>query len=263
MARSNTGAIAVAGFGVLGLAALGAVGRRNAANGGGGGSGGADIGEFPAGLSALRAVAADVLTVGMVPSNDWIVFLGAVAHHESGWNPAVYNGFENADVPTGVRRVMGTDGPGAVSNYNRNRALYQDCPWPESRYTFGSGGWYGLIPSIGLHEFRKSPYQCLDPWSIFMPYPSTIMAIGYARRSMARDSFKKDPTWLNLNRAWKAPSNMGSPQPASDKRFLKALRAMGVSEDWATQRVDSLGPWNSRQDSINVLALWLQDEGIA
>lgn len=261
MARSNGAAVALAGAGVLALAALGAAGKRN--GGGNGGSTPPDMGSFPEGLSALRGVAADVLTVGGVSSNDWIVFLGAVAHHESGWDPAVYNGFKNADVPAGVRRVMGTDGPGAVSNFNRNRELYSDCPWPESRYTFGSGGWYGLIPSIGLHEFRKSPYQCLDPWSVFMPYPATIMAIGYARRSMRRDSFKKDPTWLNLNRSWKAPSNMGSPQAGSDKRFRRALRAMGVAESWADQRVANLGPWNSRQDSISVLGAWLQNEGIA
>jgi len=253
---NGSGIAAALGVGV-GLVALGALGRAagTATSSGGGSGGGAQ--EFPEGLSPLRSVAADVLTAGGSIDPGWITFLGAVAHHESGWDPAVYNGFADAQVPTGVRRVGKVDGPGAVSNYNRNAKHYANCTWPKARYTFGSGGWYGFLPTVGLHAFIKGPYVCLDPWSVFSPYPSTIMAIDMARRLKNNwAGFKKQPTWKNLNRGWKAPGNMGSPQEGSDRRFDRALRAMGVPVEWGDQEVAGLGGWKSGTAN-HVLGLWL------
>lgn len=144
---------------------------------------------------------------------DWQVFFAAVAHHESRWNSSAWNQ-ASSEVAASARA------------YDRNKDRYSHCPWPASAYKIGSGGWFGLIPANALAAFWDTQLHCLSPNSIFDPVPSFAMAVDYARRLQRWGQFQVNPTWLNLNRGWKAPSNMGSVVPGSDAALREALAAL-------------------------------------
>ena len=187
---------------------------------------------------------------------DWQTFLAAVAHHESRWNPNVALGAADlADVPAGVtlhtspEKIARAESRAGLKALARNTVradgtagqLARCDDWTDARYAY-SGGWYGLLPANGLvSAFRGTDGVCLDPWSVFDPWLSTIMAIGYAKGLRGWKSFRRSPqTWIALNRGWKNPGKMDEPQEGSDRRFLKALRAMGIPESFAHQKVVSL-----------------------
>ncbi len=186
----------------------------------------------PPSSSGLKALHAEVARQG--GSRDWEIFLGAVAHHESRWNPASHN--DSAGEVEASQRA-----------YNRNASKLANCH-PASAYVIGSGGWYGFLPANAVvSAFRNTPGICIDPAQIFDPRASTIMAIAYAKNLQGWDSFRaSDRTWLALNRGWSVPGKQNIPRPKSDAKFLRGLRAQGIPESFALQKVSALpAGWNA------------------
>lgn len=186
---------------------------------------------LPKGGKDYEGIAREVEAAGA--SSGWGKFLQAVAHHES------------RGVITSTRKTKG-ERKGATDVYVAKLDRFASCPWPASAYTWGSGGWFAMLPANGLTAFFDTPLVCeLDPRTMHLdPKASTVMALGFAQRCMRRGSFKDKPTWRTLNRCWAGGSYMDG-TPASkvasiDAKFLKALRALGIPESFADRKVNKL-----------------------
>lgn len=161
------------------------------------------------GLNALT----DLMRAAGTPIN-WQVFFAAVAHHESRWYSSAHN-------PSPSEKAA------SVQAYDNTINLFGGCSWPKSRYTIGSGGWFGFLPPYGMKRFAGTSKICADPYKVFDPVWAFAMAVGYARSMKTSDRYKVNPTFLNLNRSWRGVTYMGTePVEGSDDRFRKALDAL-------------------------------------
>lgn len=230
---------------LLALAAAGTASGGSSPNTGGGGG-------VPGGDSEVRKQAARAMVHA-----DWGTFLSAVAYHESRFNPNVgFGRLELADVPGWVKlnqtpeKMARNESLAGLKAFDRNVTRADGtpgqlaaCTYDRARYAY-SGGWYGILPANGLvSAFRGTDGVCLDPWMVFDPWVSTLMAIGFAKGLRGWKSFRRSPqSWLALNRGWKNPSKMddASAMAKTDERFRKALRAMGVPESFADRKVVAL-----------------------
>lgn len=199
-------------------------------------------GPYPKGAKAVREQAR---RAGMDES--WVTFLAAVAHHESRWNPRVAFGDPTqAIIPPDVKlntkpeSLARHESQAGLVALKRNRER-GDMGYPPGRYAY-SGGWFGILPANGLYAaFKGTEGSSMDPWVVFDPWISTLMAIGYAQGLMGWKSFRRGPrSWLSLNRGWKHPGKMDEAMDGTDNRFFKALKAIGVPASFAHEKVTSL-----------------------
>lgn len=190
----------------------------------------------------------------------WIAFFEVTAWRESKFNnmrglgkPSLFPDWAQPNV-SASKKVQNTEAAAAVKAYTRNDYL-RDCPWPAQRYSFGSGGWFGLLPPNAVYAFKDTRYECIDPWSVFDPVPSLVMAIEYARRTMRRSGFKKKPTFLNLRVGWWSPANMGKQDKmnAVAQNFGDQLEELGVPAHFMHQEVTDLPP-DMPADLLDALA---------
>lgn len=192
---------------------------------------------------------------------EWIAFLEEAAMRESGFNNlrglGVPSMFPDWAIPSDAStKVQQNEADAATIGYDRNENLAQ-CDWPRSRYTFGSGGWFGFLPSTGVAVFRGTRYECIDPWMLFDPATSLVMAMGYGRGLQRWDNFKGKPTWLNLRVGWGNPSNMGEPAAMADveQKFGDRLEELGYPRSFMYNEVTPLP--SDIQDPAGLLdALW-------
>lgn len=217
--------------------------------GSGGGSGGAS-GEPPdaAGLTDMRAI----MDAAALP-DDWQIFLAAVAWGESKWHSDVALGpNDHPGRPPWCRRnreslsLQNAEANAAASIYRSNAHRLGDR-WPAARYSFGSGGWFGLLPAVGvINGFYATPAWIpeVDPWDVCDPVVSVVMAVGLARGLTRWQQFSDGGgTWLALRVGWGRPGSMGSAskQAATRNKFGEALDALGVSRAFMDRRPSSLG----------------------
>ncbi|MCX4240193.1 hypothetical protein [Paraliomyxa miuraensis] len=150
-------------------------------------------------VAAVRGLAAEA---GLPPA--WGDFFALVAWRESKGNPQAVNDSTS-------------EAAAAAKAFDRNRERYEGCGHPEGAYTFGSGGWFGMLPANGLAQLGEALY-CLPPSSVLEPRVALAMAVGFARGLMRWDGFGKVPTWLNLRAMW------GWPAKGGDLAFLAKAR---------------------------------------
>lgn len=148
-----------------------------------------------------------------------INFLLLVARGESGGNNlrglGIPEMFPAGTIPTRNAGAAGrAEASAARKAYRSNKAQgrFDECGdrYSEDDYSFGSGGWFALLPSYGLSQFPKgSGLRCLPPSAVFDPIASFCMALGFARGLQGYSGFAKVPTVLNLRRGWGWPGGMG------------------------------------------------------
>lgn len=180
---------------------------------------------------------------------EWMAFLEATAYRESGFNNLRGLGLPN-QFPDWARPSEGAsfqtqqnEADAARQGYENNSYL-ASCPWPASRYTFGSGGWFGMIPAFGVRVFKGTKYACIDPWAVFDPPASLVMAMGFGRGLTNWKNFKKKPTWLNLRVGWGNPSAMGKPDRMAkvQQKFGDQLEEVGYPRALMHNPVTALPP---------------------
>lgn len=149
----------------------------------------------------------------------WTAFLEAAAMGESGLNTLAGAGIA-ADAPPWAKiNERAAEATGARRAYDRNfERYYKDCPWEASRYTFGSGGLWALLPANGLAAFAGTSEICMDPWAVFEPAPAMAMVYRFLVALMGWSGFKEEPTWGNLRVGMRAPSYMGRPDEIARMR---------------------------------------------
>lgn len=176
------------------------------------------------GLKQARAFAA---LAGL--SSDWQDVRMFVAYGESKGNNFAGLGHTSGAPPHMDLNLGEAEAVAAKRAYDRNAEQYGGC-WPEAVYTFGSGGWDGMLPANGLDVFAGTEYVCLHPWTVMDPAIETVMWIGFVRRLYGWDGFQVEPTVLNLRVGIGDPSSMGDPAVLAAKRpkYEKQLREIGL-----------------------------------
>lgn len=112
---------------------------------------------------------------------------------------------------------------------------------------FGSGGWFGLIPSYGLHAFTgEAAIGDVHPYDVFDPWRSTVMMAAFAERLTNRSNFRQlspaDKNAYALKRGFAAGSLIdnvsGHPRgDISNKHVDQAVAALGIPEGWKRQPI--------------------------
>jgi len=175
----------------------------------------------------------------------WTTFLEAAAAGESGFNNLVARGIQNGAPDWAKIVVRQHDADKAKIAYDRNKEKYEDCGWSAARYSFGSGGWWQMLPANGVAAFWDTSEECIDPWAVFDPGPSLVMMISYAKRITRYSKFKSEPTWGNLRVGMRSVSYLGREDELERQRTGKnklgdRLEQLGYSRSFVDQQVTSL-----------------------
>lgn len=204
----------VLGLGALGLGALTMLGGTASAR-----PSGASSGQGAQRVAAVRGLAAEA---GLPAA--WGDFFALVAWRESKGNTEAINDSSG-------------EAEAAETAYERNRERYRGCGFPESAYTWGSGGWFGILPANGLAQLGDE-LRCLPPSSVFEPRAALAMAVGFARGLMRWDGYAKVPTWLNLRAMWGWPAKGGNAAYLAKARpeFADDAKAVGLPASWLEGR---------------------------
>jgi len=230
----------IAGIGVLALMSGRSSGRRTSSDAG--------I-SFPvfSGEQGLNSIAHLCKMSGL--DDDWTSFFLATAAGESRFTSNVVLGnpkkYPKGSKPSPVTKSYGAgEAAAALRAYNRAKEAgrLSGCRWPASAYTFGSGGWFAMIPANAWAGYEGTALKCRHPWYMLHPVDQIITGTELARRLMGWASFKSKPNWLQLRTGWSNPSGMSS-QESYDRmegRFPKYLNELNIPSSWMYKNVTSL-----------------------
>jgi len=141
----------------------------------------------------------------------------------------------------------------ACRGYRRKAdTLFANNPYPEQDWCWGSGGWFGFLPSSAL---AAEGFHDLDPYLVLDPEAQVAMFAAFVRR-VARNWFGKLPpeerNWLTIRRFmagntvgldWQEEKVLksdtdGIPRARKTReRFVKSLKQVGVNPSFMYQRV--------------------------
>lgn len=227
------------------LAALGIV----VASAGGGGSVPSGTAMNKKGFQDIRALASKA---GL--GEDYTNFLVFVAYGESKGNnlvglgnPALYPPWTRTHQKwldkgrPALSSLQKAEAAAAKRGYEKNTYLH-GC-WPKSGYVFGSGGWFGFLPSSALKGFKGTALQCQHPFTVFDPGTSVVMALKFARGLQGWQQWQNGPqTVLSLRAGWGAPGKMGDTAHLTSKRkkYEKHLDALGIPRSFLDRKLNRL-----------------------
>lgn len=148
----------------------------------------------------LRELLGHVADYGALPGFER--FAEAVALGESSFNPDA----RNESALESRQAEAGLDGALGRGFYEQNPSVVDD----RGAWTFGSGGWFGFLPSTALAAGgRDGPWAQAHPRAIFDPVESIVMAADYAARILRHyvsDLPAREQTWMALRRGWVRPA---------------------------------------------------------
>ena len=114
-------------------------------------------------------------------------FAEATAWNESRGNPDATN-------------TSRSEAASAARGYDRNLERYGNSGFPRSRYVWGSGGWFGLLPSTALAD---RAWNNTDPLLVRDRVASVVLLAALAQR-VVRNHFSNIPAehrnWLTIRR---------------------------------------------------------------
>ena len=230
--------------------------------GGGGYTPGAGVGagpissyaDMPMPISEGQALMREMFfELGLDPM--WSMFFEATALNESGFNnlrglgiPSEFPSWASPNEGASFQTQQ-NEADAAKRAYDRNKDKLAECGWPASRYTFGSGGWFALLPANAVMQARGTSLKCVDPWDVFDPATSVVLAIGMARNLQNWNNFKSVPTFGNLRLGWGNPSRMGKADKlreakAKSKGFAARLGELGFDPAYFDAPVTPMPPYD-------------------
>jgi hypothetical protein len=235
--------LAIAAVAVLALASGG---RRK---GGRGWAPGAPLG---GGLDSVWAWGQWVEAAGALPG--FAAFATAAAQGESRGNNLTGLGESQGILPGNVELNSGSslsqreaDASCAGWEGARSRGFYADNTYDWRYWCFGSGGWFGLLPSTGLSAGgTKGPFANESPFVVFDPISSVVMMADFVKRVIKGDRFQALPygeqNWLAVRRGMKGSaliSDYGETKDSSRRvreRLEDALVAVDIDPDFMWTR---------------------------
>lgn len=242
---ANTAAIPLA-IAAVAVLALASGGRRR---GGRGWAPGAPLG---GGLDSVWAWGQWVEAAGALPG--FAAFATAAAQGESRGNNLTGLGESQGILPSNVELNSGTnlsqreaDASCAGWEGARSRGFYQNNTYDWRYWCFGSGGWFGLLPSTGLSAGgTQGPFADASPFVVFDPIPSMVMMADFVKRVVKGPSFQNLPygeqTWLAVRRGMAASSLIGDYAEEKTRstqvreRLEDALVAVDIDPDFMWTR---------------------------
>jgi len=124
-----------------------------------------------------------------------------------------------------TRRLRAGESKAAELGYDR-RGSYNASPYGRDEWVFGSGGYYGQLPSTALSSFRpgRKGHAALSagavhPHDVFDPWRSSVLQADFIRRVMMTPHFRKLP---------EKEQNM--------KAVRRAAAALSLVKDWKGER---------------------------
>lgn len=200
-------------------------GKRGSSSSSGGSSSGGSSSTTPPTGDLASALAA-------VPMPEaWASFLRVVAQRESGNDPLRAAGIREGAPSYAKMRISLSEATQSGRAYDRNRARFASSGFPRSRYAWGTGGLFGMMPTYALAAFFDTPGQDADPWIVFDPVAAVVCSLAYASRLMGHKSYVARPTFATVRAGWAASSKM------SDAAFI-AKRKPVWSADATAAGVD-------------------------
>lgn len=216
MDRRNRKAIGVLAVGGLATATiLGLLSSRASASTPAGG-----------GAPAYDQIRAMVGELGL--GDDWADFFVALAWNESRGNPEAIND-------------SASEAKGAKKAFERNAGAFVECGRPDSDYTFGSGGLFGMIPTYAALTFKAPQLRCAPPrWIVTNPRASQAAAIGFANGLMQWARYNEAPTFGTLRAMWGNPSRSLEEIAARLPKYEQHARKAGVDPAFLRRRPSDL-----------------------
>lgn len=180
------------------------------------------------GFAQIQGLAGDVERRAGIPG--FAAFALGVAERESDGNNLAAN-------------TSDSEAAAACHGYETNPGRYGDSPYPAERWCWGSGGWYGQLPSTAL---AAPGFEQSDPYIVFDPLASTVLLADFVRR-VVRGHFSKLPAsarnWLTLRR-FMASNTVGldygetlARSRAVRERFASDLAKRGISPSFMYEPV--------------------------
>jgi len=124
-----------------------------------------------------------------------------------------------------TRRLRAGESRAAEIGYDR-RGSYDASPYPRDEWVFGSGGYFGQLPSTAFSSFRpgKSGHDALKsgdvhPHDVFDPWRSSVLQADFIRRIMLTPHFRSLPS---------SEQNM--------KAVRRGAAALSLVKDWKGER---------------------------
>ena len=192
-----------------------------------------DGGPMPAPTTGNRArLRCAVAAAGV--DDAWLRFMEQTAHRESRFSPRAAN--TSTGEAAAARRGAG-----------RWRELIATAGYPHAAWEFGSGGWYGFLPSSAFIDGRTASFRYplafvreVGPNGVHQMGVSVASALAYAKGLTRWPNFKG--SWASLNVGWGNPGRMGNPEAiAESARKLEDRAAqLGWPRGWAMDPVTPL-----------------------
>lgn len=222
------------------------------------------------GRAAVLGQVAKLKTIVPALRGSGLEVFGAVqATTESGFQSRVGLGIPEG-FPPWARPNLRASSSAQENESRAARLLYQadrnawarSGPYPDGWWELGSGGWYGLLPTVGLVAFRDSPAIAdgrLSPLDIFDPWRSTVMMAAMvarlARRVLADPDLREglDRDWLAIKRGMAGniyvddadPDDEGPLESVRDrsraiaKKVTRILSDLGYPGGWQYRQIPS------------------------
>lgn len=221
--------------------------------GGGGGGGGASVvprvGVGGVVMTRKQDLIRYLSAAGLDPA--WRDFFVFVAAGESGFR-------------TTARNDSSSEARAAARGYRKNKDRLSVCGHPAVLYSWGSGGWFGMLPTTAIFSLPRG-LRCHDPvTAVFDPSLSVAAAVGMARSLSQRPHYRG--TVLSMRAGWGWPAKIGDPERLRERRPVYVLRAekLGLPASYVDSALPPLSL--TSQDALNGLAragLYVPTGGVA
>lgn len=200
------------------------------------------------GFAQIQSIASQVEQRAQIPG--FTAFALGTAQRESLGNNLAVNDSpsEAAAACRGYKRNLGDP-------YDR----YVNNPFPAERWCWGSGGWYGQLPSTAL---AAPGFHEDDPYLVFDPVASTVLLADWIRR-VKNGFFSKLPpehrNWLTVRR-FMSSNKIGldyneqlEKSPKVRERFAADLAKRGIDPSFMYKPV-TIGNWPGAVEMYAVIA---------
>ena len=231
-----------------------------------------DLPEQPGGFAAIRTLGTHLEALGA--PDGFTEFALIFATSESGGNNRTGLGLPGRFPPDtspnlkASAKLQRGESRAAERGYDRNVGKgrrYERSPFPRSEWIFGSGGWFGLLPSsaLGLEGDDMDLVWTgeVGPADVFDRWKSLVLFADYVKSVRALPAFRNLPAseqnWYAIKRAGPGLAFVSDYRLTKKRsrqanaRAEKHARQRGIPVSFLRRRVPAFGPYWSVRATMN------------
>jgi hypothetical protein len=170
--------------------------------------------------------------------DDWLRFLEQTARRESNFYTTARN--PRRGKPPNRETEKSTE------LARRNRKLLEGLGYPVDDWGFGSGGFFGFMPTTaairkGRYRFPESALEAYGPDLVFDPGMSVAAQLNSSQGLMDWPNYRG--SWASLNVGWGNPSKMGNRDSikVSARKMEDRAAELGWERGWAMEAPSPIG----------------------